>query len=200
MSLPGSRRADGDRVDLGGVTVRLKVNPRARRIILRVDPLAGEGVVVCPTQRRLGEAVAFARSRRAWLIERLSTVPPPVEVLDPVARRDLRREALSAFTTRAAVHCGRLGAPVPRLSITDTRSRWGSCTPARGDRPAWIRLSWRLMLAPGEVADYVVAHECAHLREANHGPRFWALVRDLVGDARPHRAWLRAHGASLHRM
>ncbi len=200
MSLLGFRHADGDRVDLGGVMVRLKVNPRARRIILRVDPLLGEGVAVSPTKRRLGEAVAFARSRRAWLIERLSTVPAPAETLDPAAKRDLRREALSAFTVRAAVHCGRMGAPVPRLSITDTRSRWGSCTPSRGSRPAWIRLSWRLMLAPDEVADYVVAHECAHLREANHGPRFWALVRELVGDARPHRAWLRAHGASLHRL
>jgi hypothetical protein len=48
------------------------------------------------------------------------------------------------------------------------------------------------------VADYVVAHECAHLIEPNHGPRFWALVRGLIGDEKPHRAWLRAHGAGLH--
>jgi predicted metal-dependent hydrolase len=48
------------------------------------------------------------------------------------------------------------------------------------------------------VADYVVAHECAHLLEANHGPRFWALVRNLVGDPAPHRRWLRAEGPRLH--
>jgi predicted metal-dependent hydrolase len=48
------------------------------------------------------------------------------------------------------------------------------------------------------VADYVVAHECAHLIEANHGPRFWTLVRGLVGDEKPHRAWLRAEGGRLH--
>jgi predicted metal-dependent hydrolase len=200
VSLLGARHADGDRVDIGGATVRLKVNPRAKRIILKVDPLKGEGVAVSPSKRRLGEAVAFARSRRAWLVERLSAILPPVEVLNPAARRDLRREALGAFGERAAVHCGRLGAPVPRLSVTDTRSRWGSCTPARAGRPASIRLSWRLMLAPAEVADYVVAHECAHLIEANHGPRFWALVARLVGDVRPHRSWLSTHGASLHRM
>ncbi len=200
MSLLGPRHADGDRVDIGGATVRLKVNARAKRIILKVDPVNGEGVAVSPSKRRLGEAVAFARARRTWLIERLSAVPPPAEVLGPAARRDLRREALGAFSERAAVHCGRLGAPLPRLSITDTRSRWGSCTPARDGQPAWIRLSWRLMLAPAEVADYVVAHECAHLLEANHGPRFWTLVARLVGDVRPHRAWLRAHGAGLHRM
>jgi predicted metal-dependent hydrolase len=200
VSLLGPRHADGDRVDVGGVTVRLKINPRATRIILKVDPSRSEGVAVSPSKRRLAEAVAFARSRRAWLVERLNAAPEPVEVLSPSARRDLRREALGAFGERAAVHCERLGAPIPRLSITDTRSRWGSCTPARAGRPAWIRLSWRLMLAPAEVADYVVAHECAHLLEANHGPRFWALVGRLVGDAKPHRAWLRAHGASLHRM
>jgi predicted metal-dependent hydrolase len=200
VSLPRAGHADGDRIDIGGATIRLKVNARAKRIILKVDPLNGEGIAVSPTRRRLGEAVAFARARRAWLVERLSTIPAPAEVLNAAARRDLGREALGAFAERAAVHCGRLGAPLPRLSITDTRSRWGSCAPARNGRPAWIRLSWRLMLAAEEVADYVVAHECAHLLEANHGPRFWALVAGLVGDVRPHRAWLRAHGASLHRM
>ena len=61
-----------------------------------------------------------------------------------------------------------------------------------------IRYSWRLALAPLSVADYVAAHECAHLRELNHGPRFWALVHDLVGDPAPQRAWLREHGARLH--
>jgi hypothetical protein len=63
---------------------------------------------------------------------------------------------------------------------------------------ASIRYSWRLALAPFEVADYVAAHECAHLLELNHGPRFWAHVRALVGEAKPHRAWLRAEGARLH--
>ena len=51
------------------------------------------------------------------------------------------------------------------------------------------------MLAPYPVMDYVAAHECAHLIEANHSPRFWAVVKDLVGDHRPHRAWLRANGS-----
>ena len=59
-------------------------------------------------------------------------------------------------------------------------------------------ICWRLALAPFAVADYVVAHECAHLIEANHGPRFWAHVHRLVGDHRPHRDWLRAHGQTLH--
>jgi len=61
-----------------------------------------------------------------------------------------------------------------------------------------IRYSWRLLLSPPTVLDYVCAHECAHLIEANHSPRFWAVVHGLIGDERPHRAWLRTHGARLH--
>ena len=200
MSLFRPRRADGDRVDVGGVLVRLRVNPRARRVILRLDPRTGEAVAVAPSRARLGDAVDFAASRRSWLAQRVATFNRPVEVLSPIAARDLRRDAVGCFTKLAERHCARLGVPLPRLSVTDTRTRWGSCSPARPGRPAWIRLSWRLMLAPPAIADYVVAHECAHLLEANHGARFWSLVRGLTGDPKPHRAWLRAHGAALHRM
>jgi predicted metal-dependent hydrolase len=112
--------------------------------------------------------------------------------------RAIRREALGVFDDRAGAHCAALGVARPPLALTDARTRWGSCTPARPGRAASIRLSWRLALAPVAVADYVVAHECAHLLEANHGPRFWAHVRTLVGDEKRYRGWLRREGASLH--
>jgi predicted metal-dependent hydrolase len=90
------------------------------------------------------------------------------------------------------------------VAVADAKGRWGSCRPARpsgrgrtGDTGS-IRYSWRLVLAPFEVADYVAAHECAHLLEANHGPRFWAHVRALNGPEKAPRAWLRQHGARLH--
>jgi predicted metal-dependent hydrolase len=111
----------------------------------------------------------------------------------------VRREAQAWFAPRLERHCGVLGVEAPRFGLGDPRSRWGSCTPAQRGRPASIRLSWRLALAPPTVADYVVAHECAHLLQANHSPKFWAEVRRLIGDPRPHRAWLRTHGAELHR-
>ncbi len=110
----------------------------------------------------------------------------------------IRRKAAEVLAERTAFHCGRLGVEVPKVAVADAKSRWGSCRPATGHLPASIRYSWRLALAPYEVADYVAAHECAHLLELNHGPRFWALVRELVGDERRHRAWLRAEGARLH--
>ncbi|MBV8681339.1 MAG: M48 family metallopeptidase [Caulobacteraceae bacterium] len=119
--------------------------------------------------------------------------------VDPmIVARVVRREAKTAFAASALVHCAALGVERPPIGLMDARTRWGSCTPAQKGRGASIRLSWRLALAPWAVADYVVAHECAHLLEGNHGPRFWAHVRTLVGDPAPHRRWLRAEGARLH--
>ncbi len=115
-----------------------------------------------------------------------------------VVEQLLRRHAKVWFAPRLAYHCAALGVPVPKFGIMDARTRWGSCTQGDRRRPASIRLSWRLALAPVEVADYVAAHECGHLIEGNHGPRFWALVRELVGDPAKHRAWLRRHGPDLH--
>jgi predicted metal-dependent hydrolase len=109
-----------------------------------------------------------------------------------------KREALTVLTERTIVHADALGRPTPSVAVADPKARWGSCRPARPGAPAAIRYSWRLILAPAAVADYVVAHECAHLIEANHGPKFWALCERLVGDPAPHRAWLRAHAAELH--
>jgi predicted metal-dependent hydrolase len=104
----------------------------------------------------------------------------------------IKKRALAILTERTAVHVARLGAPMPKVAIMDAKSRWGSC------KPGSIRYSWRLALAPFEVADYVAAHECAHLLELNHGPRFWAHVAALVEDVPRRRAWLRAEGARLH--
>jgi predicted metal-dependent hydrolase len=240
MKLFAPRYVDGQTLDVGGVTVRLRVSGRARRVSLRVDRLRGEAIAVAPTARHLAEAAEFAASRRQWLAERLADQPAPARGLaaddelevfgvhwrlwpdgrrprlepgeggrrllgcgegavDPqLVVRAIRREALGVFDDRAGVHCESLGVAKPPLALMDARTRWGSCTPAGRGRTASIRLSWRLALAPPAVSDYVVAHECAHLLEANHGPRFWAHVRALVGDEKRHRGWLRKEGASLH--
>ena len=227
--------ADGERVDLGGLTLRLRVNQRARRVSLRIDARTGEAVATAPSARRLADAVAFARARRGWIAERIEAraQAPRLEIgrqirvlgevwtLVPDGRRPrlcegvlngcgdgeidvqlviraIRRAAQGRFEDRVASHCARLEAPTPALSLIDPRSRWGSCTPPAPGGRGSIRLSWRLALAPFETADYVVAHECAHLIEANHGPRFWALVNALVGDPAPHRACLRREGPALH--
>ena len=96
------------------------------------------------------------------------------------------------------MHCSALDCALPKVNLQDARTRWGSCRGAHPGRLAAIRYNWRLVLGPPEVLDYVAAHECAHLIEANHGPRFWAVVHSLYGDPAAARAWLKAHGARLH--
>jgi predicted metal-dependent hydrolase len=105
----------------------------------------------------------------------------------------LKQEARRHVSAAVARHAMAIGRTAPRVRIGDARSRWGSCS-ARGA----VAFSWRLILAPAEVLDYVAAHEAAHLREMNHGPAFWALVEELSPDFRRHRAWLKRNGAELH--
>jgi predicted metal-dependent hydrolase len=126
------------------------------------------------------------------------------EAFSRAVLRMLKAEARRVLLERTEIHARALKQPMPVVSLTDARGRWGSCSPPRsrgfgaGVEVGRIRYSWRLILAPPEVLDYVCGHECAHLIEANHSPAFWAVSRALVGDERPHRAWLRAHGARLH--
>jgi predicted metal-dependent hydrolase len=87
-----------------------------------------------------------------------------------------------------------LGVRPARITVRDTSSRWGSCSSTRN-----LSFSWRLILAPPFVLEYVVAHEVAHLREMNHGRRFWTLVESLVGDSTRAQAWLNDNGTLLHR-
>jgi predicted metal-dependent hydrolase len=117
------------------------------------------------------------------------------------AARLLRRQAQAVLTERTAHYAAILGRPTPAIALGDAKARWGSCRQARpgvrGDSGV-IRYSWRLVLAPYWVADYVAAHECAHLVEANHGPRFWAVVHQIHGPDTAARAWLKRHGQGLH--
>ncbi len=81
-----------------------------------------------------------------------------------------------------------------RIVVRDQSTRWGSCSSAGA-----LSFSWRLILAPSFVLDYLAAHEVAHLAEMNHGPRFWKLVERAMPRHQEARAWLRQHGANLHR-
>jgi predicted metal-dependent hydrolase len=106
----------------------------------------------------------------------------------------LKREARRVLDARVSEFSARIGVAPKRITVRDTASRWGSCSTTRA-----ISFSWRLILAPPFVLDYVVAHEVAHLRHMNHGARFWALVRELVGDVEKPQTWLNKNGPLLHR-
>jgi hypothetical protein len=104
--------------------------------------------------------------------------------------KTLARDRLTEASDRYAALIGR---PYSRLTLRDTRSRWGSCT-ADGA----LMYSWRLVMAPPAVLDYVAAHEVAHLAQMNHSPAFWAVVARLVPGYAAHRRWLKQHGQALH--
>jgi len=126
---------------------------------------------------------------------------PPVRIIDGEIRvrgdpahlacrvRDhLVIMAQTELAPRARRMAVQIGHEVRRVNVRDTKSRWGSCS-GRGN----LSFSWRLILAPEAVLDYVVAHEVAHLAEMNHGPRFWHLVESLVPGSAGPRSWLKQH-------
>lgn len=104
---------------------------------------------------------------------------------------DQARADLDACVSR---HSQMLGVRARSISLRDQTSRWGSCTAG-----GLLSFSWRLILAPAHVLDYVAAHEVAHLLEMNHGPRFWKHVARCMPRLEEAKRWLRSHGADLHR-
>lgn len=222
------------KIDGRAVELNVKLNPRARRLIVKVHPTTGDVMVIAPTKRALDRAVDFARGESDWIARQLAKVPARVVlqpgahvpfrgqdhlILDggsaPVAIEDnprvlraggrpehiprrildfLKKQAKHELETKSFAYAARLGLKPRRITVRDTVSRWGSCSSTRS-----LSFSWRLILAPPDVLDYVVAHEVAHLKEMNHGARFWCIVEELTGDVTAAQNWLRLHGAALHR-
>lgn len=132
---------------------------------------------------------------RAPRVEGATLLLPP----DP-ARAALRTQAFFKLQARQRLqeasdrYAALLGVTHAGLTLRDTRSRWGSCAPGGA-----LMYSWRLIMAPPVVLDYVAAHEVAHLAQMNHSPAFWAAVRGLMPDYEQHRRWLKREGNLLHR-
>jgi predicted metal-dependent hydrolase len=222
------------------VSVKVRLNPRARRLIVKVHPSTGEVAVIAPSERSVSKALDFARQEGDWIAGRLARVPEPVYLepgdtvlfkgalyvlrLSPdqrggvwvdneTTRRTIRisgrrehaprrvedwlkKQARSHVTRRVNALAAELGVNIRRITVRDAASRWGSCSTSGA-----LSLSWRLIMAPNSVLSYVCAHEVAHLKEMNHGTRFWRLVDRLVGEeeALTAQAWLRDNGTELHR-
>ncbi len=129
----------------------------------------------------------------------LLTVGGRPEHLPRRVRDALIRQAEAELKTAVADAFARALPYEPRavaaIRIGDARGRWGSCA-----SDGTLRFSWRVVLGPPEVLRYLAAHEVAHLAEMNHSPRFWGVVAAIDPHAKPARAWLKRHGASLHRI
>jgi predicted metal-dependent hydrolase len=216
-----------------GAPLSIRVNPRARRLLLRVDASARAVELVLPHGVPAEHGLRFLSAQRGWIAARLDALPAPVPFAEgaivpvlgvphrirretdpgapPVAISDgeirvrgepahlgrrvrdhLARLAAQELARRARAFAARIDRKVAQVTVRDTKSRWGSCSAAGN-----LSFSWRLILAPEPVLDYVVAHEVAHLAEMNHGPRFWRIVASLVRDPAAPRAWLRRHRSRL---
>ena len=126
--------------------------------------------------------------------ERLLCVAGETPHIDRRVSDFLRREALRDLDVASRRAAAQLGVAIKRISVRDQSSRWGSCSTT-----GVLSYSWRLILAPPFVLDYLAVHETAHLIEMNHSPRFWRLVNGVCSDASRAKSWLDIHGTDLHR-
>ncbi|MEA2177248.1 MAG: hypothetical protein QOG77_545 [Solirubrobacteraceae bacterium] len=116
----------------------------------------------------------------------------PEQDAGAAVERWLRRAARDEITPRAHRAAAAIGSEVQRVTIRDQRTRWGSASSSGS-----LSFSWRLVLAPEHVLDYVVWHEVCHLRHMDHSPRFWGLVAEHCPGYAVPRRWLREHGTAL---
>ena len=166
--------ADGAEIPLRGQAHRIEHRECARGVVWvepgDPDPLLPEDAL--PRLCVAGRYSHLRRRLRDWL--------------ESQAKQRLARSVRK--------YSRRLGVSVARVSVRDQKSRWGACS-ASGT----LTFSWRLILAPDFVLDYLAAHEVAHLKEMNHSPHFWRILNDLCPETERAEAWLSAHGSSLHR-
>ena len=141
-----------------------------------------------------------ASGRNGVVVRAEGTTYPELRVAGDIAHAPRRlRDWLAAEARRdldvsVNHHAQAIGVKAKRIAIRDQSSRWGSCSTT-----GVLSFSWRLVMAPPHILDYVAAHEVAHLREMNHGPRFWALVRASYPNMAAAKIWLQVYGMDLHR-
>jgi len=160
------------------------------------------GGIVPPRMLRFGQTVPF--EGRELILEPGALRSPRLDGGRLLAPQDpdklgLRIETFFKHAARLRLHqasahyAEQVDRPITRITLRDTRSRWGSCS-----HTGALSYSWRLIMAPPEVLDYVAAHEVAHLVEMNHSSAFWAQVARLRPSFKAERAWLKREGSRLH--
>ena len=103
-----------------------------------------------------------------------------------------KREAKEKIPERVDYYSKRLQLFPKGIKITSAKYRWGSCS-----RENRLSFSWRIIMAPLSVIDYVLIHELVHIKEKNHSKRFWSHLESIIPDYKKHRLWLKEHGYLL---
>lgn len=138
--------------------------------------------------------IIAAKTRAARYQDGEIVVPETAQTVAPRIAAFLKNTARVRLMAASDQYAAALGVSYGRLTLRDTRSRWGSCSSAGN-----LMYSWRLIMAPPVVLDYVAAHEVSHLVEMNHSPAYWAVVSRIFPDYKAPRKWLRENGAHLHK-
>ncbi len=215
----------------------VKINPRAKRMALRLDPKKRQVNLVIPKRSSLRGAYMFALEHKYWIQEKLAELPEIIEYIDgaqisilgksvticinydetlkktdisllnnslfvstnkedPSSR--IRRFIINLAKTRlsdlAHKKAALINKTISKIDVKDTTSRWGSCS-----HDGKLCFSWRLIFAPPQAFDYVVAHEVAHLRYMDHSPAFWDQCEDLCENYSKGKSWMRRHSGDLIR-
>ncbi|WP_236640400.1 M48 family metallopeptidase [Tepidimonas charontis] len=184
VGLPRHPRASQS-IELGGHIIAFELRRSARRsLALHVGP---QGLSVrAPHGLPWPEIEAFLHRKAAWIVRHLQRHGQRVAPAWPEPTPALLAQARVVLAARVAHFAPLLGVQPRALRLSSARTRWGSAS-SRGT----IALNWRLAFVPAPLADYVVVHELAHLREMHHGPAFWALVAQVLPDYAERRAALR---------
>ena len=153
----------------------------------------GKVVVRAPLFSTDRQIARFVEEHAEWIEENLSQMTDR----DRISTREYtqaevrvyKKRAQGIIARRVAHYAGIMDVDYNRITIRDQKSRWGSCSSDRN-----LNFSWRLILMPVEVMDYVVVHELAHLKEMNHSNAFWAEVERVLPDYKEQRQWLKDNG------
>lgn len=215
--------------------LHLKINPRAKRMALRVDAKARKVNLVLPKRASMRGAYQFALEHKYWIRQKIEEFPEiipfthgqiipilgedtKIEVSfdkalkktdiqliqnkiivttnkkDPSSRikRFIIQHAKEELSSLAHEKAKIAGKKITKIDVKDTSSRWGSCS-----SDGKLSFSWRLIFAPFEAFDYVVAHEVAHLTHMDHSPAFWNHCTDLSEDYSIGKTWMKRHSGDL---
>jgi predicted metal-dependent hydrolase len=175
----------------GWIAARLKRLPEATPFAHGVEvPLRGEPHRI--VHRRGERGTVWTETDGSG--QRLLCVAGEPPHVDRRISDFLKREAQRDLDAASRGYAAQIGVSVKRICVRDQSSRWGSCS-----NTGVLSFSWRLILAPPFVLDYLAAHEVSHLVELNHSPRFWRLVKRLYPQLERAKVWLDANGTDLHR-
>ena len=178
------------------------IKSNRRSVSIHIKP-GGEIIIRAPRLMPNAAVIAFVREKADWIIkthEKQSRITPfdaPEEKSHHTLALEKRyREAAKDYIPKRVEYYHQFtGGSYNKITIRDQKTRWGSCS-SNGT----LSFSFRLMLAPPRVLDYVVVHELCHLKHMNHSKEFWNMVESILPDYKEHRKWLKENGHTLHIM